>query len=85
MAKCDLCGKPTSAMELEQVIEGLRVTGVEDVCRSCAKWVTNVRSEEIIESVKRTRYAILERSKIQPRWWHWFRNPRPRQCNCNKN
>lgn len=43
MAKCDLCGTITPAMELEQLIDGLRVPGVADVCHGCAQWVTGNR------------------------------------------
>jgi len=79
MAKCDLCGKTTSALELEQLIDGLRVPGVTDICRDCANWVTKVRAKEISESIQRTRCAIAARAKIPRRWWHWFLNPRPRE------
>lgn len=85
MAKCDLCGNPTPAMELEQLIDGLRVPGVADICHGCGKWVTSVRSDEMSEALQLTRYAIAARAEMPRRWWHWFRNPRPQQCNCNKN
>lgn len=78
MAKCDLCKETTPAMELEQLIDGLRVPGVDDVCRGCRKWIEGVRSDELGEALERTRYTIAARAEIPPRWWHWFRKPRPR-------
>jgi len=62
MAKCDLCGGVVPARELEQLLPSYRVDGIEDICRSCAKWSNNVKGKLLDFIQADMQKAVQERS-----------------------
>lgn len=57
MAKCDICGKTASILEMESLRDCYQSEGVKDVCRECSKWADDqlwkIRDENATELKRR--------------------------------
>jgi hypothetical protein len=70
MAHCDLCGEQCKAGELQQLLTQYQAAGVVDVCPSCERWATGLKSGMLDEIPERMRSAISERKgKPKAPWW----------------
>ena len=66
MAKCDLCCRDCSAVNLVQLLDNYQVDGVADVCPICAKWANKAKSDMLLEIAPRMRAAIAARKVARP-------------------